>query len=396
MEKFCLAGIVKDEADYIIEWIAWHQLAGFNNIILADNSSTDGTRSLLEALETIGVVRVIYQPSVAGNTQVHAYNKALEIALGRYEYVMFLDADEFLVHESQRHGEERRLLEELVASGDVGSISVNWRCFGSGGHESKSPEPVLKRFTHCSDSPDFAADRHVKSMIKVNHVQQAGIHTSLLISDLRYIDCAGEDVLDFSDRPDIGGKPDPRSGKTDSIRQGPLRVHHYVVKSKEEYLLKCQRGTATRAGTPSRGDKYFNYHDVNGAKFLFEPGKLSRLEREMSAFKQRLNNETPFGRSLTGTVGVSNAKSVIGWITDDTGYAKDLFVNIFVNGAHVARVSADMFRPDLLQSGKSADGYCGFRWTHPCLLGCGDRVTVEPHANMSKLAGCSDVVIGDD
>lgn len=200
MEKLCLSGIVKNEVDYMVEWVAWHHLAGFDNIIVADNMSNDGTRSLLEAMELIGCLKLIYQPTLAKNTQAHCYNRVLEIALGKFEFVMFLDADEFLVHESQRHGEERRCLEQLVGAGDVGSVCVNWRCFGSGGLIKKTPEPVLQRFTHCSGDPNFEGDRHVKSLVKVDHVKSLGIHASLLISDLKYVDCMGKEILDFSQR----------------------------------------------------------------------------------------------------------------------------------------------------------------------------------------------------
>lgn len=93
---------------------------------------------------------------------------------------------------------------------------------------------------------------------------------------------------------------------------------------------------------------------------------------------------------------VSNATTVMGWITDLQGEAGGLFVNIFVNGVHVGRVSADMYRPDLLHSGRSVDGYCGFRWTHSLPLKRGDRVTVTPHANASNLGGHSNTIIGED
>ncbi|MBY6206125.1 MULTISPECIES: glycosyltransferase family 2 protein [Halomonas] len=396
MEKFCLAGIVKNEVDYMLEWVAWHHLAGFDHVIVADNMSTDGTRSLLEAMELAGLIKLIYQPTLARNTQAHCYNRVLESALGKFEFVMFLDADEFLVHESQRHGEERRLLDELTSCGGVGSISINWRCFGSGGLINKSAEPVLRRFTHCSDSSDFSADRHVKSMIRVDHVKRTGIHASLLICDMRHIDCQGEDIRDFSCWPDDKGKPDPRSGMTDSIRKGPLRVHHYAVKTEEEYQQKRLRGSAVKGNTFDRGDDYFRYHDVRGAEFAFQPGKLSRLEREMAGLDQRLASETPLGRPLRGIVSVSNATTVMGWITDLQGDAGGLFVNIFVNGVHVGRVSADMYRPDLLHSGRSVNGYCGFRWTHPLPLKLGDRVTVTPHANASNLGGQSNIVVGKE
>ncbi|MBY5928656.1 glycosyltransferase family 2 protein [Halomonas sp. DP8Y7-1] len=395
MEKLCLSGIVKNEVDYMVEWVAWHHLAGFDNIIVADNMSNDGTRSLLEAMELIGCLKLIYQPTLAKNTQAHCYNRVLEIALGKFEFVMFLDADEFLVHESQRHGEERRCLEQLVGAGDVGSVCVNWRCFGSGGLIKKTPEPVLQRFTHCSGDPNFEGDRHVKSLVKVDHVKSLGIHASLLISDLKYVDCMGKEILDFSQRAGQTVKPGPLCGLTGDVRKGPLRVHHYAVKTKEEFAAKCRRGSAASTSL-TRGENYFKHLDVHGEQFFFDPGKLSRLEREMAGLDQRLASETPLGRPLRGIVIVSNATTVMGWITDLQGEAGGLFVNIFVNGVHVGRVSADMYRPDLLHSGRSVDGYCGFRWTHSLPLKRGDRVTVTPHANASNLGGHSNTIIGED
>ena len=394
MAKFCVAGIVRNEVDYLVEWVAWHRLAGFGHVILADNGSDDGTRSLLEALADLGEVSLLYQPVLERRSQQLAYRRILGLALGKHDYVMFLDADEFLVHESQRHGEECRELERLVASGDVGSVSVNWKCFGSSGLEEARSEPVLQRFTRCGTAPGASADCHTKSLVRVDHVKAPYCHSSTLVSAWKYVDATGDVIEDFVGSPDGSGESDPRGGRTRSIHQGPLRVHHYAVKSREEFSRKRLRGSATRGANFDKGEAYFGRYDINDVAHEFQAGKLARLAREMSALKQRLAEHTVLDRPLVGAIDHFDANAVCGWVTDRNGKASGLAVNIFVNGVHAGRARVGFYRPDLRRSGKSVDGYCGFRWLHPAPLKEGDHVTASLHANASVLVGGSDLVVG--
>ena len=45
---------VKDEAPYLVEWIAYQRLIGFDHVIIAANDSTDGTNEILSALQRRG------------------------------------------------------------------------------------------------------------------------------------------------------------------------------------------------------------------------------------------------------------------------------------------------------------------------------------------------------
>ena len=46
-----LCAIVKNEAPYLIDWIAWYSALGFTEFIIADNESDDGTTEILKAFK---------------------------------------------------------------------------------------------------------------------------------------------------------------------------------------------------------------------------------------------------------------------------------------------------------------------------------------------------------
>ena len=104
--KIAIGAIFRDEYEYIIEWLAWHQIAGFDTFYIADNASSDGSTALLEALSDLGFISLIYQPVIEKRVQILAYNRVIEMAMGRVESILFIDADEFLTHESMKDGAE--------------------------------------------------------------------------------------------------------------------------------------------------------------------------------------------------------------------------------------------------------------------------------------------------
>jgi hypothetical protein len=48
--KLAICAIVKDEARYIEEWLAFHFLQGVSQVLIFDNESTDGTRDILTSI----------------------------------------------------------------------------------------------------------------------------------------------------------------------------------------------------------------------------------------------------------------------------------------------------------------------------------------------------------
>lgn len=92
--KLGLVVIIKNEAPYLREFLEYYQLIGFNQIIVYDNESTDATKEILSPYIQKGYVEYHY---IKGKyRQLMAYNDALWKHRYDFEYLAFLDADEFL------------------------------------------------------------------------------------------------------------------------------------------------------------------------------------------------------------------------------------------------------------------------------------------------------------
>ena len=97
--KFAIVCIVKDEFDYLLEWIAYHRVViGVDHFYIADNVSNDGTTQLLEALDMAGLITRIHFPRVDHTLgiQADAYNYILKKYGDYHQYMAFIDADLFV------------------------------------------------------------------------------------------------------------------------------------------------------------------------------------------------------------------------------------------------------------------------------------------------------------
>jgi glycosyltransferase involved in cell wall biosynthesis len=374
-----MGAIFRNEADYIIEWLAWHRLAGFKDFFIADNGSTDGSTQILEALAERGVLRLVYAPPVGEMAQVRAYNRITESALEQdIDALLFLDADEFLVHENHVDGQEMATLLHLLKKDDVGMCGINWRCFGSSGKALMAPNPVVERFTHIAS--DFRhVNNHIKSVSKLRYVKFIGPHHSTLI-DKRYIKSDGTEIDDFIVLKDGVFEAAVDAGRVRQVASGPLRVNHYVVKSKEEFENKRRRGCSMRGIGYTHSPNYFEYHDFRDEEYYFPASKIDSLKLEIIKLQEELDSSL-FGRELRGSVDVINKQTISGWLVDKNGLSNNLKVNIFVNDIYQGSSHCKFYRPDVLGRKISLTGMCGFRWTHVTPLNNGDTVRVEVHAN---------------
>ena len=59
--------------------------------------------------------------------------------------ILFIDADEFVTHESMEDGAEIKHLTILFNDESVGMVGINWRTFGSSGHKNTSNDLIIER-----------------------------------------------------------------------------------------------------------------------------------------------------------------------------------------------------------------------------------------------------------
>src|SRR5689334_13395301 len=101
--KISIGAILRDEAPYLLEWIAFHKAVGVDHFFLYDNDSHDGTSEMLQYLEQAGVATRIawsdkhssaIDPGVG--PQVTAYKDLLRFK-DQTEWIAIIDGDEFIV-----------------------------------------------------------------------------------------------------------------------------------------------------------------------------------------------------------------------------------------------------------------------------------------------------------
>ena len=129
-----IVAIIKNEGEYIVEWVKYHRLVGVDHIFLYNNGSTDETKAFLAPYVDENFVTLLDFPGVG--RQLPAYNDALKKYGKLCKYMAFIDADEFIYPMERKPVTE--VLDEIMAKNShAGGIAVNWRVYGSSGHVAK-------------------------------------------------------------------------------------------------------------------------------------------------------------------------------------------------------------------------------------------------------------------
>ena len=145
--KAVLVSSFRNEAPFVLEFVAHHKVIGFDEIVVASNDCTDGTTEILEALAAMGVIRhVPCKPPPKSSPQAHAYAQIRKLLpIDRADWLMILDADELLnIHVGAGR------LTDLIAAQEpgVGLVLVHWATFGNSGHDAWVDELSSRRFVH--------------------------------------------------------------------------------------------------------------------------------------------------------------------------------------------------------------------------------------------------------
>lgn len=282
--KLAIAAIVKNEADSLLEWLAFHLAVGASHFLMADNDSTDGTRELLSAFAEQGLVTLISVPSGGEPQQLPAYQSLLEKCPRDIDLVAFIDADEYLL--PTREGQSLLVwLDERFASPKVGAMALNWACFGSNGAKFREDGLVIERFTQRAHQA-FGPNRHFKSVVRPRYVKCFDNPHIARLKRGHYVDSLGQPLVS---RKDKQGKP--RWGLSEQITWEGARINHYIVKSVEEFVLgKAKRGSAATPNYQKQRD-YFMRHDRNDTACYLAAELAPKVKRNMKWLKQRTEQQ---------------------------------------------------------------------------------------------------------
>lgn len=238
--RLAVCAIAKNEGPYFKEWLDWHISQGVEKFYIYDNESTDCTRDVLAPYIESGVVEYIYYPGY--RRQIAAYDDCIDRHRFDTRWLAFIDLDEFIVPLR-----DSSITEFLTGFENSPVVEINWLIYGSGGAEKKSPAPVMERFRHHS-LPSHKLNRHVKSIVNPRRVfTMTGCHEAARIDGVA---------------ADSHGDPITRNFREREPQQDVIRINHYAVRSKEEFIEKQNRGRASGSQRTISMD-YFNRYDLN-------------------------------------------------------------------------------------------------------------------------------------
>ncbi|EJF02171.1 glycosyltransferase family 2 protein [Liquorilactobacillus mali] len=234
--------ILKNEAPYIREWLAYYTSIGVEHFYIYDNDSQDDLKEIIDSLGD----KVTYVRFSGIGRQMDAYNDALN-KYGRYSrYMGFLDADEFIyLTEGQLNFVD--FLNNYFADPHVGGFVINWQIFGSSFLKKKPHGLVTNNFVYRARK-DFKKNFHIKSIVDPRKV--AGFfndpHGAYYLPSYYAVN---------EKKQKVDG-PFSQSVNTDRIQ-----INHYFTKSEEEFIQKKSRGRATKNSHRTMQD--FVDHDKN-------------------------------------------------------------------------------------------------------------------------------------
>lgn len=235
---YAICAIIKNEADYIEEWIDYHLKIGFEKFYIYDNESTDNVREVLEKYIRKGIVEYIYYPGKG--KQMPAYNDCIQRYKNKCRYLAIIDLDEFIlpIEDKNIYGIKKYLKK-------YAGLTINWVIFGSAGHIKKPDGLVLENFKYRSKE----INKHVKT-----------------ICNPRWVD--------FIDNPHYPHYVIKKYSVDENCKkiEGPynfdfpankFRINHYFCKSQEEAKRKFARGYADFTDDRKRPWSDFIENDLN-------------------------------------------------------------------------------------------------------------------------------------
>lgn len=220
-KKYQLAAVllIRDENEYLPEWLAWHVAQGVEHFYIYDDSRESSVMDVLGDYAALCTVRD------AKRYQYHLQFEAYIDALRRFghetEWMAFIDTDEFL--RSVDGTSITDVLNAMPAS--AAAVLCPWVVYNANGQTLKMSGPVRERFTQTVEWP--LSNPNWKSIVRPALVETMAAHSPLKMSDgAILVDAHGVEVEDKH-----------------SLPVDKLVVDHYYTKSYEEWVERLAKGS---------------------------------------------------------------------------------------------------------------------------------------------------------
>ncbi|MFV0514875.1 MAG: glycosyltransferase family 2 protein [Jhaorihella sp.] len=273
-----IVGCMKNEAPYILEWVAYHRAIGVDNFLIYTNGCEDGTDEILDRLQDMGILQHRLNDDWKGNSpQQHALNRSLKEPLIRNSaWIIHIDVDEFI---NVRCG-NGTLDDFFAAAPDATNVAMTWRLFGHNGVTRFEDRFVIDQFDTCA--PKFCPKPHTvwgfKTMFRnIGAYAKISCHRPNKLAEefrgkVKWVNGSGRDMT--REAADNGWRNSKKS-----IGYDLLQLNHYALRSAESFLIKRQRGRALHVDR-SIGLNYWIRMDWSDYRDITIKRNIPRMQAE--------------------------------------------------------------------------------------------------------------------
>jgi hypothetical protein len=224
--------IVKDEDEYLEEWINYHLKIGVQHFFIYDNQSRKPVTQLVKELNVSQYVTVV--PIVGNVIQLIAYSNCIKRYRAISRWIAFIDVDEFIIPK--------------LTHGNLPSLLKAYEDYGSAGHIKRTGKPVLESFLMRSEV-NFHTNHHIKSIVQPMRVRSVHNPHSFIYIEPYYL--VNENFIKVDE-----AFIEPSVNK--------VQINHYYCKSYDQFQDKMKRGYSDRDA--ERTVDLFYHHDMNTNK----------------------------------------------------------------------------------------------------------------------------------
>lgn len=289
--RACVITTMKDEGPFILEWVAYHRLIGFSDLLVFSNNCTDGSDRLLAALDAAGLIRHVENSAapegLPADPQNRAYRRALPMPeVAGADWALVIDADEFLAI----HAGDGRLPDLLAAlPPGTDALGATWRIFGTGGRVGFEDRPVIGQFHRAAPRDIPVSFNHfgVKTLFRPGIAHRLGVHRPFLPgrlkapdAPLRWVNGSGHDVTEH-----FRTRHWTCTSASANVGYDLCQINHYMIKAGEVFLMKRLRGTANSSNAERIDFGYLDQFDSNHEEDRSLARWLAPVEAEIARIR---------------------------------------------------------------------------------------------------------------
>lgn len=265
--RYTVGATVRNEGPFILEWLAWQKMLGFDDVVFAHNDNTDHMVEMLDRLSDAGWCHAVEHfpdaknraPVRSGLQTIHETDVVKDT-----DWLFICDVDEYLV---PKRGDGR--VQDLLAGfhDSFRGVSVQWRAFGTS-DITHWRDDFLHRMFLFAAWPKHRANAFYKSFsfrpaqnfkMVTAHEPRGWIGDGAWgAGPNRWAHVSGA-PMDYD--PD---GPDRKRTPPDEISLAGAQLNHYIVKTAENFAYKKGTPCPARKHFVDRyTDRFFETHNRN-------------------------------------------------------------------------------------------------------------------------------------